>query len=265
MYSPSHAPQPIVGSNIWANIAFQNEHPAYSNGVYSQCGPEATFEHSSFDTNPMSRDEKPLAMSSLDYAVPPVDIGPAVSLEPSFIPLAPEVGTHGILDIPFDSSPVPSFQGDSSFQQWLPEQHSAHSLSPEILQGYSEIAAKEPWEYDFTLAEGVEANPYGHGAYHFGELEPRSIQRKHRYEASAYRIEGQDTRFMCTVENCGKNFSGEWEKTRHIKSMHCPPTIGCRKCNYKQSRKDLFSEHCKKRHPGESIEELRVQLDVQDA
>lgn len=69
-----------------------------------------------------------------------------------------------------------------------------------------------------------------------------------------------DRRFTCTFNNCGKSFSGEWEKARHIKSIHGPPTIGCRVCSYKQSRKDLFSEHCKKRHPGESIEELMVKL-----
>jgi len=236
---------------------------AYANGAYPQCGPEATFENLPFDTLSISHDEKALPMSSLDY---PVDVGPAASVKPSFIPLAPEVGTQGVLGLPFNSSPVPSFRRDSAFQQWWPEQHPAHPLTPEVSQGYSEIPAQEPWERDYPLAEAVEVKPhYGHSAFHFGELERRSIHKKHRYDPSACRIEGQETRFMCTVENCGKNFSGEWEKTRHIKSMHFPPTIGCRKCNYKQSRKDLFSEHCKKRHPGESIEGLRVQLEVQDA
>ena len=204
-------------------------------------------------------------MSSLDYAVAPVDIGHAASVKPTFVPPAPAVGTQGVLDVPFNSSPVAPFRSNLAFQRWWPEQHSAHSLSPEASHGYSDIQNQEPWEYDYTLAETVETKSYGHGALHFGDLEPRPVHKSHRYEQSAYRIEGQDTRFMCTAENCGKNFSGEWEKTRHIKSMHCPPTIGCRRCNYKQSRKDLFSEHCKKRHPGESIEELRVQLDVADA
>jgi hypothetical protein len=86
---------------------------------------------------------------------------------------------------------------------------------------------------------------------------------RHRYEQTGdqkgelklhYRI------VTCTINNCGKSFSGEWEKARHIKSIHYPPTIGCRVCPYKQSRRDLFSEHCRKRHPGESIEELMVQL-----
>jgi len=259
-------PQPLLGNNMWLNMEFQNEHTAaYPNGTYPQCGPEATFENLPFDTNSISKDEKARTLSSLDYPVAPVDIGTAAS--PSFIPLAPEVGTQRVLDVPFNSSSVAPFRRDLAFQSWWPEQHPAHPLTPDVSQGYSEIPTQEPWEHDYPLAEAMEVMPHGHSAFHFGELEHRSILKKHRYEPSAYRIEGQgqDTRFMCTIENCGKNFSGEWEKTRHIKSMHCPPTIGCRKCNYKQSRKDLFSEHCKKRHPGESIEDLRVQLDVPDA
>ncbi|KAI0270284.1 hypothetical protein BGY98DRAFT_1010835 [Russula aff. rugulosa BPL654] len=90
-----------------------------------------------------------------------------------------------------------------------------------------------------------------------------SVAWSHRHEQTGDQI-GEpriyDRRFTCTFNNCGKSFSGEWEKTRHMKSIHGPPTIGCRVCNYKQSRKDLFSEHCRKRHPGESIEELMVHL-----
>lgn len=257
-------PQLFVGNNIWVNMDVSNEHnAAYPSGTYPQYGPEATFDNSPFDTNSISHDEK--TMSSLNYAVSPVDIGPAASVKPSFLPLAPEFGTQGVLDAPFVSSPADSFPTNPAYQQWWHEQHSARSISPEASQGYSEVPSQEPWEYGFTLAEAVETMPYGHGAFQLGELERRSVQKRYRYEQPGYRIEGQDTKFMCPVQNCGKSFSGEWEKTRHFKSMHCPPTIGCRKCNYKQSRKDLFSEHCKKRHQGESIEELMVQLDVDEA
>lgn len=237
----------------------------YPNDGYPQYGPEATFDNSPFDTNSISQGEKALQMSSLYYPAAPVDIGPAASVKHSFIPVAPEVGTQSVLDVPFNSLPAEPIQRDLAFQQWSPEQHPAHPLTHEVSQGYSEFPAQEPWEHEYLLAEAMEAKPHGYSAFQFGEMERRSIHRKHRYDPSAYRIEGQETRFVCNIENCGKNFSGEWEKTRHIKSMHCPPTIGCRKCNYKQSRKDLFSEHCKKRHPGESIEDLRVQLDVPDA
>lgn len=259
-------PQSLLGNNMWSDMGFRNEHTAaYPNGTYSQCGPEETFENLPFDTNSIPQDEKALAMmSSLGYAVAPADVGPAASVKPSFIPLAPEVGTQGV-DFLFDSPPVVPFQSDLACQQSWHEQHSAYPFTPEASHGYPSIPTQEPWEHGYPVAEAVEAKPYGYGTFHLGESERRSILKKHRYEASAYRIEGQETRFVCTVESCGKNFSGEWEKTRHIKSMHRPPTIGCRKCNYKQSRKDLFSEHCKKRHPGESIEDLRVQLDVPDA
>ena len=280
-------PQHFVGNNLWLNMEFSNEvyslsphshsrsiadspwctkhTAAYPNGAYPQYGPEATFENIPFDTNSISHDEKPLALSSLDYAVAPVDIGPAKSVKPSFLPFAPEVGTQGVLDVPFVSSPADSVQTNLAYQQWWHAQHSGRSHSPEASQSYSETLSQEPWEYEYTLADAVETMPYGDGAFLAGESDRRSIHKRPRYEQPTYRIEGQDTRFMCTVENCGKNFSGEWEKKRHISSMHHPPTIGCRLCNYKQSRKDLFSEHCKKRHPGESIEELRVQLDADDA
>jgi hypothetical protein len=90
-----------------------------------------------------------------------------------------------------------------------------------------------------------------------GCLVDRPVLKKQK---TADQMGTYDRRVTCTVKNCGKSFSGEWEKLRHIKSLHHPPTIGCRYCNYKQSRKDLFSEHCRKRHPGESVEELMVQL-----
>jgi len=232
----------------------------YSDNAYLQCGSEATFEP--FDAHSIFQEEKALATSSHGYLAP-VDIGSAGSVE--LFPLASEVGMHDGLDYGFDSSAVTPFRNDLSHRRWQwPEQHSAHAFTTEMSQGYPAIPTQD---YDYFLADFVEAKPEGHAAFHYNELEHRSIPRssRQRYDTPGYRIDGQETRFVCTVENCGKNFSGEWEKTRHINSMHRPPTIGCRKCNYKQSRKDLFSEHCKKRHPGVSIEELRVQLDVPDA
>jgi hypothetical protein len=106
----------------------------------------------------------------------------------------------------------------------------------------------------------MDVSPGQYGAIQSGSLVQRQRQKNER-AADQIGVQGTyDRRFTCTVDNCGKSFSGEWEKTRHFKSLHCPPTIGCRDCNYKQSRKDLFSEHCKKRHPGASMDELMVQL-----
>ncbi|KAI0261751.1 hypothetical protein BC834DRAFT_845412 [Gloeopeniophorella convolvens] len=98
-----------------------------------------------------------------------------------------------------------------------------------------------------------------------GYLSRQTTSKIHRLNGPACRTHvrednGPDHRFVCDVEDCGKRFAGEWERTRHVKSMHCPPTIGCKRCNYKQSRNDLFSEHCKKRHPNVPVEELKVQL-----
>ena len=111
--------------------------------------------------------------------------------------------------------------------------------------------------------ETVDIKSELYSAIHSGSLMHGSVLKRQNYERTTDQIGVQETydrRFTCTIKNCGKSFSGEWEKTRHIKSLHFPPTIGCRDCTYKQSRKDLFSEHCKKRHPGISMEELMVQL-----
>jgi Zinc finger, C2H2 type len=91
----------------------------------------------------------------------------------------------------------------------------------------------------------------------------RPVHHGHKCGHSAQRIGVQETcdricRYSCP--DCGKCFSGQSERNRHIRSKHRPPTLGCRKCDYRQSRKDLFREHCKKRHPGELIEDLLVRL-----
>jgi hypothetical protein len=93
-----------------------------------------------------------------------------------------------------------------------------------------------------------------------------STHKTDNCEQFTHQIRGQptcDRRFPC--EQCGKLFSGKWEMDRHVKSIHSPPTIGCRACNYKQSRKDLFNEHCKKRHPRESREDLMDLLSTASA
>ena len=112
-------------------------------------------------------------------------------------------------------------------------------------------------------AEAVDIRPGHYGTNYWDGSAQRLVSKRQKSERSAGQPVGQggpDRRFTCTFDNCGKDFSGEWEKMRHIKSIHGPPTIGCRDCHYKQSRKDLFSEHCRKRHPGESIDELLVHL-----
>jgi hypothetical protein len=118
-----------------------------------------------------------------------------------------------------------------------------------------------------VLAEAVNAEPDTYGPMlHSSILGAYSTHKIDNGEQSAHPIGVQptcDRRFPC--EQCGKNFSGKWEMDRHVKSIHGPPTIGCRACNYKQSRKDLFNEHCKKRHPTESREDLMDLLSTTSA
>jgi hypothetical protein len=132
---------------------------------------------------------------------------------------------------------------------------------PDGLGTFSSSPATSPGldARDIT-SEAMDVSPGQYSAIHSGSLVQRQRQKYERNDDQIGVQGTYDRRFTCTFDNCGKSFSGEWEKTRHIKSLHYPPSIGCRDCNYKQSRKDLFSEHCKKRHPGESIEELMVHL-----
>jgi hypothetical protein len=95
-----------------------------------------------------------------------------------------------------------------------------------------------------TLRPVHQGHQCGHAARQIGDPETHNRTRS----------------YTCPVADCGKCFSGQSEKNRHIRSKHRPPTMGCRKCNYKQSRRDLFREHCKKRHPGESADDLLVRL-----
>ncbi|KAH9956122.1 hypothetical protein BGW80DRAFT_275209 [Lactifluus volemus] len=118
------------------------------------------------------------------------------------------------------------------------------------------------------LAETVDERldtTYGHHL-HSSHSGAGPAHNTHDVEHSAHRMRRQSTcesRFTC--EFCGKEFSGKWEMGRHVKSIHNPPTFGCRRCQYKQSRKDLFREHCKKRHPGEPIEGLMHSLSTEDS
>jgi len=130
--------------------------------------------------------------------------------------------------------------------------------------GFDENLAIPPGlAIDAPTAEAMDVRPGHYGANFLGGSAQRLVSKRQRSErptGGPVVQGGPNRKFTCTVDGCGKDFSGEWEKQRHVKSIHTPPTIGCQRCNYKQWRKDLFSEHCKKRHPGESIEELMVDL-----
>jgi hypothetical protein len=140
------------------------------------------------------------------------------------------------------------------------------------LQGFPEnyrhrLHSQQVPEIGGILAETADEMPgtYGHHL-RSSNSEAGSVHNTHGKEHSAHRMRGHSTcesRFTCDF--CGKEFSGKWEMGRHVESIHNPPKFGCRRCQYKQSRKDLFREHCKKRHPGEPIEGLMQQLSTESS
>ncbi|KAI0253587.1 hypothetical protein BJV78DRAFT_1193111 [Lactifluus subvellereus] len=242
---------------------------------------------------PMSKNEDTLAMSPTNHPeVPgPTDILPTSLMNPySTLPTSEPI-TEGIPELPLSPIPVVSIQSDSSSSgSWV----GTHFGTPSVMahsfyyptdsfqrlwENNSRLSCSPSMEGDFcsrspsptgldidVLAEAVDSNPDTYGPQlRSSHLAPRPVHKRHKCDHSAHRIGGQVTRFTCTVDHCGKQFTGKWEMDRHIKSVHRPPTIGCRRCNYKQSRKDLFSEHCKKRHPDEPIEDLMHPLSTSGA
>ena len=239
-----------------------------------------------------------MIMPSLDYHAMPIDIPSMALVDPSSTPITTTAFTQNLPGYPSSfssshshspsnsssSSSLASSRGDST--PWTLWSNKVHSGVPDTMgqgsyypnvwgqecrnsysSGYPPdglgtsrgslatppcVNAKAPTTEAMDVIQGQ------YNAIHLGGMLHHPVLRRHRYEQTGDQI--GDRRFTCTFNNCGKSFSGEWEKARHIKSIHGPPTIGCRACNYKQSRKDLFSEHCRKRHPGESIEGLMVQL-----
>ena len=234
-------------------------------------------------------------MPSLDYHALPIDIPSTTWVDAPFTPPITTALTHYLPGYSPPSHSYPSSYSSSSsslasswgdpLTMWskvhsgLPKAMGHGSYYPNGLDqessnnhtfGYppnglntfgGSLATSPGVNAKASTTEATDVRQYN--VIHSGSLVHRPDLRRHRHEQTGDQI-GEpriyDRRFTCTFNNCGKSFSGEWEKARHAKSIHGPPTIGCRVCNYKQSRKDLFTEHCRKRHPGESIEELMVQL-----
>ncbi|KAH9972909.1 hypothetical protein BJV74DRAFT_799007 [Russula compacta] len=261
---------------------------AYADDLWLSRGTEVTYENFPCDANPTSLGEKATIMPPFSHSVTPINIHSAVALVDSSFLSSATTATHGLPGSSSSSSSLSSTRCGSTPWTWWSKVHSGVSNEAGQVPFYSTVLHQEPREdyhisgsppgelgnfgggglatppdLDGPMTEVMDIKPGQYGATHFGSWAHRPILKKQRYERSADQTGGLgicDRRFVCTIDNCGKDFSGEWEKRRHIQSIHCPPTIGCRDCNYKQSRKDLFSEHCKKRHPGKPIENLMVQL-----
>lgn len=253
---------------------------AYAGDVWLSRGPEMTYENLSCDANPTSG-EKATIMPPFSHSVTPININPEVTLVDSPFLSSTTTATHGLPGYSSSSSSLSSTRCGPTPFIWWSKVHSSVSNEAGQVPFYSTVLHQQPSgsppgelgdfggglatspDLDGPITDVMDFKPGQYGATHFSSWAHRPILKRQRYERSADQIGGQgicDRRFVCNFANCGKDFSGEWEKRRHIQSIHCPPTIGCRECNYKQSRKDLFSEHCKKRHPGEAIEDLMVHL-----
>ena len=254
-------------------------------------GYEASLENFTYDASPASQEENPTIMPSLGYHAIPIDIPSTTLVDPSFTPLITMAPTQNLPRYPNpssssshshsssylasswgDSTPmwfgVPNAVGHGSYYPNMRDQEFSNNHNfgypPDGLNTFSGSLATSPGvNVQAPTTEAMDVRQGQYNVIHSGSLIHRPQLRRHRHEQTGDQIGDPriyDRRFTCPFNNCGKSFSGEWEKARHIKSIHTPPTIGCRVCNYKQDRKDLFSEHCRKRHPGESIEELMVQL-----
>ena len=241
---------------------------------------QASFEHFPCDTNLAYR-EKTKVMPGFPSSVIPIDIP-----DPSFTSSA----NAAITQVPLGSSSsssssesswrdsmllgnwhlfpgIPSTVGQGCYstvvgQGSMDDYHSS-GTPPGGLGFDGNLATPPGLGVNVPTAEGMDTRPELYGATDWDGSAQRPVSKRQKSERTAGQPVGQggpDRRFTCTFDKCGKDFSGEWEKMRHIKSIHGPPTIGCRRCSYKQSRKDLFSEHCRKRHAGESIDGLMVDL-----
>lgn len=186
----------------------------------------------------------------------------------SIFPGSAALGTEGPFEnFPFDANPT-YYEEATDIPQFY------HPLWPTYLRPPALMDSPFASPSLTAITQGVSTSqssssqdPYwsDHSSWDWGVPYgvPNVPPKRRRWERPALHALGQggsDRGFTCPFENCGRTFSGEWEKARHVKSVHYPPTIGCRECTYRQSRKDLFWEHCKKRHPGRSIEDLMVQL-----
>ncbi|KAI0296847.1 hypothetical protein BC826DRAFT_1003305 [Russula brevipes] len=226
---------------------------AYEERVWPSRGHEIMFENPSYDTNPMFQEEDTFT-PPFNYSATPIDIYPAGLVDSSFISPATMAVTPDLPGLSSSSSSVDSTRAIPHSGPGRRREGYYSSSSPSA--GPVTFGGSSPPGLDVSpiTTEPMEARPGQYGTIHFSSLAHRpGFKSRNTNAQPPNRRQGIcDRRFVCTIDDCGKDFSGEWEKTRHIKSIHFPPTIGCRGCNYKQSRKDLFSEHCKKRHPGES-------------
>jgi hypothetical protein len=159
---------------------------------------------------------------------------------------------------------------------------SCSAVSPQVSEGVSHLNCSVTTQNDIcrTLpfmicgidapaeAVGARLATYTEPPTHVGQYQGTrrlQVHQEHKYEHSAQRRGNRKTHnatdsHICPIAGCGERFSGRSVRNRHVRPVHRPSTMGCRDCDYKQSRGDLFRRHCEKEHPGKSVEDLRVRL-----
>jgi len=230
----------------------------------------ASFGQFPCDTNSAYQAERAGVTPGFPSSVMATDIPSVASVDPS----STSPANTAIVQVPLSSS-FPSSWGDSIppgdcdwygsmvVGQGSKEDHHSPSSLPGGLGFDGNLAIPPGLGIGAPTAKAMDVRPGHYGAnYRDGSIQ-RPLSKRQKSERSTGQPVGKGgphQRFTCMFDGCGKDFSGEWEKKRHVRALHGLPTIGCRECNYKHSRMDQFIEHCRKRHPGKSIEGLKVDL-----
>jgi hypothetical protein len=239
-----------------------------TDGSFSH-GPGGLFENFAYDATTPSLEEK---AQSFGFPAIPADIPSTALVDPSFTPptnaltqnlsaFSPHSFSSSYSSLSSSSYTSSSSSLGSSHLNYLDQESVNYPISgtpPDGLGTFGGSLATSPGpDARVPITEAMDVKSGQYSAIHPGSLIHHPVLKRQR-QSYNNQIGTFDRRFTCTV--CGQSFAGEYERTRHFNSVHLLPTIGCRACNYKQSRVDLFREHCKKRHPGRSTEELVVHL-----
>lgn len=198
-------------------------------------------------------------MPGFPSSVVPMDIPSVASVDPSFTLPA----NTTISQVPLGSSSASSLRDSipwgHSHQGFGEDYHSPNSLPGGL--GFDRNLAIPPGLGVDAPTMNVIPGHYG-ADYRDGSVQ-RPVSQRQKSEQSTrqtVRQGGPYQRCPCWVDGCHKEFATKSEMMRHAKSMHEPPGIGCKGCDYKCSRIDAFKQHCKKDHSNELAANLQVDI-----
>ncbi|KAI0255327.1 hypothetical protein BJV78DRAFT_1179207 [Lactifluus subvellereus] len=267
----SQSQESFSASVFWdvESNSYNQDMVAYSGDVYPWPGTPMAFGRLPHSANRAYLADEALTMSPFDDSERHLDVPLMMSMHPFVIRPPIEAVTENAPEFP--PLPMVSAPGDPVLSErcfWTVSSQEFPELpAVEPVEGYPCGTPPLPTCLGMNVpveAMGAKPDTYDPRSYP-GNFPHRPVHKGRKCGSPAHQMGERATRdhrcrVTCPVAGCGGNFSGQSEKNRHIRSKHRPPTIGCRRCNYKQSRKDLFSKHCKRHHPGESLEALIVRL-----